>query len=58
MSPAEITLNGPMVPNDTEWYSMVISGIIGSFFVRDLVDFIGEQTVPKAMPLEEIQSVC
>ena len=27
LSPTEISLNGPMVLNDTEWYSMVISGI-------------------------------
>ena len=27
VSPAEITLNEPLVLNDTEWYSMVISGI-------------------------------
>ena len=27
LSPAEISLNGPMVLNDTEWYSMVISGM-------------------------------
>ena len=25
--PTEISLNGPMVLNDTEWYSMVFSGI-------------------------------
>ena len=32
LSPAEMLLNGSMVLNDTEWYSMVISGWL--FFVR------------------------
>ena len=32
-SPAEISLNGPMVLNDTEWYSVVISGIPLALFV-------------------------
>ena len=27
LSPTEISLNGPMVLNDTEWYSMVFNGI-------------------------------
>ena len=27
LSPTEIPLNGPIVLNGTEWYSMVISGI-------------------------------
>ena len=36
LSPAEISLNGPMVLNDTEWYSMVISGIQLALFVMDL----------------------
>ncbi len=26
-SPTEIALNGPMVLDDTEWYSMIFSGI-------------------------------
>ena len=35
MSPADISLTGPMVLNDTEWYSMVVNGIPLSLFVRD-----------------------
>ena len=27
LSPSEIPLNGPVVPNDTKWYSVVCSGI-------------------------------
>ncbi len=27
LSPTKISLHGPMVLNDTEWYSMVMSGI-------------------------------
>ena len=34
LSPTEIPLNGPMVLNDTEWYSMVFSGIQLALFVR------------------------
>ena len=34
LSPAEISLNGPMVLNDTECYSSVISGIPLALFVR------------------------
>ena len=33
-SPIEIVLNGPMVLNDTEWYSMVISGIPLALFCK------------------------
>ena len=31
---AELSLNGPMVLNDTEWYSMVISGIPVALFCK------------------------
>ena len=34
LTPAEIALNGPMVLNDTEWYSMVISGIPLALFCK------------------------
>ena len=35
LSPTEISLNGPMVLNDTEWYSMVTSSTPLALFVRD-----------------------
>ena len=31
---SEISLNGPMVLNDTEWYSIVISGIPLALFCK------------------------
>ena len=34
MSTTEISLNGPMVLNDTEWYSMVFSGIPLALFSK------------------------
>ena len=34
MSPTEIALNGPMVLNDAEWYSMVFSGIPLALFCK------------------------
>ena len=34
LSPTEIPLNGPMVLNDTDWFSMVFSGIPLALFVR------------------------
>ena len=34
MSPAEISLNRPLVLNDPEWYSMVISGIPSALFCK------------------------
>ena len=34
LSPAEISLNGSMVLNDTEWYPMVISGIPLALFCK------------------------
>ena len=33
-SPAEMSFNGPMVLNDTEWYSVVISGIPLALFCK------------------------
>ena len=37
LSHTEISLNGPMVPNDTEWYSMVINGIPLALFYKGIV---------------------
>ena len=34
LSPVEISLNGSMVLNDTQWYSMVISGIPLALFCK------------------------
>ena len=34
LSLAEISLNDPMVLNDTEWYSMVISGMPLALFCK------------------------
>ena len=34
LSPTEISLNGSVVQNDTEWYSMVISGIPLALFCK------------------------
>ena len=44
LSPAEISLNGSMVLNDTEWYSMVISGIPLALFCKgqELLECVGE----------------
>ena len=37
LSPTEISLNGPVILNDTEWYSMVIIGIPLALFVRGTI---------------------
>ena len=34
LSPVEISLNGPMALSDTEWYSMVISGMPLALFCK------------------------
>ena len=38
LSPAELSLNGPMVLNDTEWYSLVISSIPLALFCKGRLD--------------------
>ena len=40
LSPAEMSLNGPMVLNDTEWYSTVISGIPLTLFCKGDDDLV------------------
>ena len=45
LSPTEISVNGPMVLNDTEWYSMVISGIPLALYVRvDTIQILKSNT--------------
>ena len=40
LSPAEISLNGPMVLNGIQWYSMVFNGIPLALFCKGYIIYL------------------